>query len=144
MISAYAPQLSALELEQFQKTHLWWLVLYRYLWVLESRQGLIGTICLQDTSMHIYVSLVTVLPGLQRGGFGRMLMEFAEAEARRHGFGRLSLTTPEKFVNAVAFYQHLGFVEVGRGEMDGHNVIDFLKRLDATPLRPASASARHP
>lgn len=88
--------------------------------------------------MHVFVSLVTVLPSLQRGGLGRMLMEFAESKARRGGFGRLYLTAPEKFVNAIGFYRHLGFVEVGRGEMDGHAVVDMLKRLDSTPLRPAS------
>ncbi len=137
--AAYAPQLEMHERQRLQKLHLWWLILYRYLWVLESRQGLIGTICLQDTSMHIYVSLVSVLPGLQRSGFGRVLMEFAETQARQRGFGRLSLTTPEKFVNAIAFYLHLGFVEIGRGEMNGHAVVDLLKRLDAIPPRPASA-----
>ena len=130
--ATYMPQLEQLGLQRhLQRINFWWLILNSRLWVLEDGRELVAVIGLQNMSIQVFVFLVAVLPGMQRRGFGRALIEFAEAESRRRGFYRIFLSVPEEFINAVEFYQHLGFVEAGRRVQDGHTFIDMLKRWDA-------------
>lgn len=112
------------------------LMINRQIWVLEDRGKLIGTIGIQDGSINLYLGLVTVHPEAQGRGFGRILVEFAEAQARSRGLVRLTLDTHEHFADAIEFYRHLGFVEVGRQPAKDYVAVRMLKRLDLTAPRP--------
>ncbi|MCP9237475.1 GNAT family N-acetyltransferase [Lewinella sp. JB7] len=60
---------------------------------------------------------IYLLPGTQGRGFGRALIEWVERIARREGQQRLRLDV--NYQNpAVSFYEHLGFVKVGRHDTD--------------------------
>jgi hypothetical protein len=62
-------------------------------------------------------------------GFGRRLIAFAEAEARRLGYRELRLYTHEKMTENIALYTRLGFVETGRGHDAGYDRVFMTKRL---------------
>lgn len=57
---------------------------------------------------------VRVHPAVRRRGVGRALMDALAVEARRLGFGALHLDTATNQPEAVAFYEALGYTEVGR------------------------------
>jgi GNAT superfamily N-acetyltransferase len=140
---AYSCQEQALGLApSARRISFWWHILNRRLWLLENGQELVGLIGLLDGSVQLFIFLVTILPSAQRRGLGRMLVEFAEIEARRHGLTRLQLDTPEGFVNAIEFYRHLGFVDIGRQDRDGYVSVVMMKRLEAKALPLAAASVR--
>jgi ribosomal protein S18 acetylase RimI-like enzyme len=135
--TAYFRQAEALGIERsLRHIRFWWHILNRRLWVIERRQELLGMIGLLDGSIQLFIFLVTILPNAQHRGFGRILVEFAENEARRRGLTRLQLDTPEGFVNAIEFYRHLGFVDIGRQDRGGYVSVVMMKRLDATAPRP--------
>lgn len=52
---------------------------------------------------------IYVLPEIQGRGIGRKLLEFIEAEARKHGAAKLTLNV-NRNNKAKTFYEHLGFV----------------------------------
>jgi ribosomal protein S18 acetylase RimI-like enzyme len=85
------------------------------------------------------VELVAVLPGCRGRGFGRALMAFAEADARRRRRGRMILMTPECMTDAVAFYRHLGFVEARRFKVTGHAFVQMVKTVARNASRDATA-----
>jgi GNAT superfamily N-acetyltransferase len=49
-----------------------------------------------------------VRPDLQRQGLGAAMMDFVEAEARRHGAGELALDTAEGALHLVDWYRRRG------------------------------------
>jgi ribosomal protein S18 acetylase RimI-like enzyme len=139
---AYSRQQQALGLAQdARQISFWWHILNRRLWLLENGKELVGLIGLLDGSIQLFIFFVTILPSAQRRGFGRMLVEFAENKARRRGLTRLQLDTPEGFVNAIEFYRHLGFVDIGRQNRGCYVSVVMMKRLDAKVLPHAAASA---
>lgn len=88
-------------------------------------------VCLEDADGAVAGTLqLTVIPGLSRTGqwraqlegvriradlrgtgAGRLLLEWAIAEARRRGCGLVQLTTDRTRVDAHRFYARLGFVD---------------------------------
>ena len=129
--TAYSRQVEALGLAPtHRKICFWWHILTRKLWLLENGQELVGLIGLLDGSIQLFIFLVTILPSAQHRGLGRMLIEFAESKARHRGFRRLQLDTPEGFINAIEFYRHLGFIDIGRQDRDGYVSVVLIKRLD--------------
>lgn len=91
----------------------------------------VGLIVLADEPDHLHVENVAVRPDAQGRGLGRALMAFAEAEARRRGYGELRLYTHERMVENLPLYAALGFEETGRGVQDGYARVFFRKRLGA-------------
>jgi hypothetical protein len=73
-----------------------------------------------------------------------MLMDFAEAEARKRGLIGLRLHTPVVFTEAAAFYRRLGFEELARLTQGEHEFIFMMKRFGATAPRPAADAAPRP
>ena len=74
----------------------------------------------------------TILPCCRNGrgeGFGRALIEFAEAETRRRGFGEIHLYTHALMSENIALYRRLGFVETHRVSEKGYNRVYMTKRL---------------
>ena len=96
-----------------------------------GRAAAVGLIVLADEPDHLHVENVAVRPDAQGRGLGRALMAFAEAEARRRGYGEIRLYTHERMVENLALYPALGFEETGRGVQDGYARVFFRKRLPA-------------
>ena len=62
-------------------------------------------------------------------GFGRKLIDFAEAEARRLGFDEVRLYTHELMTENIARYIRLGFVMTDRRRDAGYDRVFMNKRV---------------
>ena len=102
--------------------------------VLEDADGTIAAIVVLVLQPdHLLLDNIAVRPDRQGQGFGRQLIAFAEAEARRLGFTELRLYTHEKMTENIALYKRLGFVETGRGHQAGYDRVFMTKRLATDP-----------
>jgi GNAT superfamily N-acetyltransferase len=99
------------------------------LWVLEAKGLLAATIRLDVHWKFVKLELVTVLPELQRCGYGRALIEFAQSETRNQRRSSMQLITHERMIDAIGFYLHMGFVEVQRFQLQGHPFIRMRKTV---------------
>ncbi len=97
-------------------------------WVLEDN-GIAGVIVLLPEDAHLLLDNVAVDPARHGSGLGRILMEFAQNEARRRGYDELRLYTHAKMTENVAMYPRLGWQETGRGEQAGYDRVFFRKRV---------------
>jgi len=103
-------------------------------WVLEDGGAVAGVIILLAEDDHLLLDNVAVDPAHAGRGLGRVLMEFAEAEARRRGYDEIRLYTHEKMTENITLYRHLGWQETGRGEQAGYSRVFFRKQV-----RPGAA-----
>ena len=98
--------------------------------VLEDADGTIAAIVvLVPHPGHLLLDNIAVRPDRQGQGFGRQLIAFAEAEARRLGFTQLRLYTHEKMTENIALYKRLGFVGTGRGHQAGYDRVFMTKQF---------------
>jgi GNAT superfamily N-acetyltransferase len=98
--------------------------------VLEDADGTVAAVLvLLPKPDHLLLDNIAVRPDRQGQGLGRLLITFAEDEARRLGFAELRLYTHEKMVENIALYTRLGFVETGRGQEAGYDRVFMTKRL---------------
>ena len=98
-------------------------------WVLEAEKKVTGVIILLAEDDHMLLDNVAVDPAQHGRGLGRVLMEFAEREARRRGYDEVRLYTHAKMTENVAMYARLGWQETGRGEQAGYDRVFFRKPL---------------
>jgi ribosomal protein S18 acetylase RimI-like enzyme len=149
--STYAPMIAQLGIPDWPlRSNIPQLIHSGTLWVLES-EGLIAAMIRLDVYWkYLWLELVTVLPQCQRCGFGRALVEFAQAETCNQGRSSMQLMTHERMRDAIDFYLHMGFVEVQRRQLQGHAFIQMGKaRFAAVPMSDATPgiavlfSARH-
>ena len=101
-------------------------------WVLEDDGGVAGVIVLLPESDHLLLDNVAVDPARHGRGLGRVLMDFAEQEARRRGYEELRLYTHAKMSENIAMYPRLGWQETGRGEQAGYDRVFYRKRITGT------------
>ena len=99
------------------------------IWVLEADGALVGIIELEPRPDHLWIENVAVSPRWQGRGFGRLLLEHAEAEARNHGLDELGLLTNERYVDNIAMYTRYGYRETDRVPFQGTDLVYFRKRL---------------
>ena len=85
--------------------------------------------CSRQTPAGFLLDNIAVLPDCQGKGFGRALIEFAEAEARRRGFGEIHLYTHALMTENIALYRRIGFVETHRVSEKGYDRVYMTKRL---------------
>lgn len=78
---------------------------------------------------HYFIENVAVRPDLHGTGRGRLLLTFAEEEARRQGFDRIELYTNAVMTENIDYYPRLGYEEIGRNEEDGFQRAFFRKGL---------------
>jgi len=98
-------------------------------WI-EERDGTpVGALVLEDTADGLLLDNIAVSAAMRGKGLGKGLMDFAEAEARRRGHGRIWLYTNEKMVENIALYSRLGYAETHRSEQAGHRRVFLEKRL---------------
>ena len=99
-------------------------------WIVDGEAGIAAVLELIPEEDHLLIENIAVDPARQGGGLGRRLMAFAEAEARRQGFGELRLYTNEKFVENIAFYEWLGYAVTGR-EPFKESAVVFMRKAVA-------------
>ena len=90
---------------------------------------LVGALVLIDQPDHLLLDNVAVDPAQQGRGFGRRLVDFAEAEARRRGYAEIRLYTNEVMHENVGLYERLGYAVTGRGEQAGYQRVFMAKTI---------------
>lgn len=104
--------------------------------VAESGGGIIGVLVLAVTQEGFLLENVAVDPSHHGKGLGRVLIEFAEAEARREGFASIYLYTHKKMTENQALYAKIGYVEFDRRTENGLTRVYMRKSLNGhLPLR---------
>ncbi|MCC6467859.1 MAG: GNAT family N-acetyltransferase [Alphaproteobacteria bacterium] len=98
-------------------------------WVLEADGRIAGVVVLLPEDDHVLLDNVAVDPAFAGHGFGRALIDFAEAETRRRGFGEVRLYTHEKMTENIAMYPRMGYEETHRGEQAGYSRVFMRKKL---------------
>ena len=78
-------------------------------WVVRDAGAVAGLLVLIDKPDMLLLDNVAVHPGWQGRGIGKALMQFAEAEAKRRGYGAIQLYTHELMVENIALYQRIGY-----------------------------------
>lgn len=93
--------------------------------------GIVGaiTLAIDDTGGAVKISNVVVGPAAQGRGYGRTLMDFAEAVAREKGIDSLELYTNAKMHENISLYPKFGYIETGRRSEDGYDRVFFRKQL---------------
>jgi ribosomal protein S18 acetylase RimI-like enzyme len=103
-------------------------------WVLEDAGGIAGILVLEETPEGFLLDNIAVAPEGQGKGYGRALIEFAEAEARRRGFVEIRLYTHELMTENIALYTRIGFVETHRISEKGYDRVYMTKQLNNSGL----------
>jgi GNAT superfamily N-acetyltransferase len=101
----------------------------RQTWVLDDDGRIAGILVLEQGSSGLLLDNIAVMPDSQGKGFGSALIGFAEAEARRLGFGEIHLYTHALMTENIALYRRIGFVETHRGSEKGYDRVYMTKRL---------------
>jgi ribosomal protein S18 acetylase RimI-like enzyme len=80
-------------------------------WVLVVDREIVGLVVLVPEADSLLLENIAVAPEKQRLGFGRRLIEFAEARARQCGYRKIHLYTHELMHENLAWYARLGYQE---------------------------------
>ncbi len=91
--------------------------------------AILGVLVLATTDEGFCLDNVAVRPSHWGEGIGRMLLQLAEAEARRQGFASIYLYTNEQMTEDRALYQRIGYVEYDHRMVDGYARVFFRKAL---------------
>ena len=97
--------------------------------VAEQDAAIAGVIVLRITEEGFLIDNVAVHPAHRGRGLGRALLDLAEAEARRAGFGSVYLYTHEKMTENLALYSKIGYAEYDRRRLDGFSLVYMRKHL---------------
>ena len=95
---------------------------------LDSR--VVGSIVLKVTDEGFYVDNVAVRPSVKGHGVGRILLQLAEAEARRRGYASIYLATHELMTENRTLYTKVGYKEYDRRVVNGFPRVFFRKSLE--------------
>lgn len=93
--------------------------------------GIVGLIVLIVMPDHLFVDNVAVDPARQGAGIGRLLLDFAESQARHHGLSELRLYTNAAMTENIAYYPRRGYRIVDRRIEKGYDRVFFSKQLGA-------------
>lgn len=94
-----------------------------------SPAGIVGFIVLLPGNDALLLDNLAVDPAMQRRGYGKMLLAFAEETARKTGFLRISLYTNEVMTENLKLYPRLGYTQTRRAVEKGYNRVFFSKTL---------------
>jgi ribosomal protein S18 acetylase RimI-like enzyme len=98
-------------------------------WVLQDADGIAGALVLQDGPDRFLLDNIAVPPDRQGRGFGRQLLDFSEAEAKRRGWDTITLYTNALMAENIALYAARGYVELERRTEKGFDRVYMEKRL---------------
>lgn len=96
-------------------------------WVLTQDGATVGVLVLLDRSDHLLLGNVAVDPEHQRKGYGKILLAFAEREARERGYDQIRLYTNALMTGNIALYRSLGYRETHREGEDGFRRVFMAK-----------------
>ena len=102
-------------------------------WVLEAADRVVGILVLEACDNSLLLDNIAVLPDAQGSGCGRVLMTFAEAEARRRGYTEIRLYTHALMTENQALYARLGYVETARITENGFDRVYMTKQISPPP-----------
>lgn len=105
------------------------LIRQQQVWLLEDARRICAVLVLCPEPQAMLLSNVAVDAASQGRGFGRQLMDFAEARARDAGFSLIRLYTNAAMAGNVALYQRLGYRETHRAVEHGFNRVFMEKTL---------------
>ncbi|WP_223162301.1 GNAT family N-acetyltransferase [Salinicola halimionae] len=100
-----------------------------YINLLQDHDEIVGLMVLIPKPDTLLLDNVAVSPAAQGRGYGRMLMQAAEARAREHGFDDITLYTQELMHENLAIYRRYGYVETHRAEEFGLKRVYLRKSL---------------
>jgi GNAT superfamily N-acetyltransferase len=98
-------------------------------WVIEDAKTIVGILVLLPKPDHLLLDNIAVSPSHQGRGFGRRLLEFAEAEALRQGYQEIRLYTHETMIENQRLYAAIGYKETGHGTETGYERVFMRKQL---------------
>ncbi|MDQ2804696.1 MAG: GNAT family N-acetyltransferase [Pseudomonadota bacterium] len=99
-------------------------------WVLQDGEALIGVLVLENAEGGaLLLDNIAVIRSAQGKGHGRLLVAFAEAEARRRGHAEVRLYTNVLMTENLALYSRRGFRETGRISEKGYERVYMAKKL---------------
>ena len=81
------------------------------------------------TNGELFIDNIAIAPAFQGGGIGRTVFALLEEQARRADVPQLRLYTNEKMLEALAFYEHLGFTITERRIEDGFHRVYLVKAV---------------
>lgn len=87
-------------------------------WVLEIEQQIAGVLVLQNEESTLLIYSVAIHPDQQKRGYGRLLLAWAEQEAKKAGYETVQLYTNAKMAENIALYTRLGYQQTGREPVD--------------------------
>ncbi len=103
-------------------------------WVAVDPAGLvIGALTLRDGNDHLLIWSIAVDPAQQGRGIGRLLLDWAETQARARNHAELRLYTNERMTENQAIYERLGYIRTRREERADRVLIHMAKRLPPGP-----------
>ncbi len=98
-------------------------------WVAERHDETAGVLVQYETNEGFYIETVAVHPRYRGTGVGRALLQFAESEAVRLGFGSIYLCTNSKMTENQVLYPKIGYVEYDRRTEAGYDRVFYRKTL---------------
>jgi ribosomal protein S18 acetylase RimI-like enzyme len=97
--------------------------------VLTEDGAVAGVAVLRPNPDHLFIEILAVAPPHERKGYGKRLLVFAEAEARRRGYDETRLHMHLTMSRSIALYRRLGYTEHARTKEDGYHRVYLRKRL---------------
>ena len=97
--------------------------------VAEAQGQILGVAVFKVTAEGFYLDNIAVRPSAKGTGIGRTLLELAESEARKHGYGSIYLATHELMHENRALYSRVGYVEYDHRVVNGYPRVFFRKQL---------------
>jgi N-acetylglutamate synthase-like GNAT family acetyltransferase len=82
--------------------------------VVEHAGDIVAVLALTASAEGFLLDNIAVTPAHQGRGLGRVLLEYAESEARRQGFDSIYLYAQEIMTENLALYRRIGYVEYAR------------------------------
>ena len=100
-------------------------------WVLAAGDSIVGVLVLEEGPDGLLLDNIAVAPREQGKGHGRVLLDFAEAEAARRGWREIRLYTHAMMTENISLYLRTGYVETGRVREKGFDRVYMSKQLQA-------------
>lgn len=101
------------------------------IWAIDGRDGCVALIELKPEPDHLLIVNVAVDPSHQGHGLGRRLLDFAEAEAQRRGFGELRLYTNVMMSENRVLYAARGYRETRQEQKGDLHIVHMTKPVAA-------------
>jgi len=98
-------------------------------WVLIADAILAGVLVLEEQPDCFMLENIAVAPDRKGMGYGRILLDFAEAEAYRAGWNAITLYTNVLMTDNIAIYTRRGYVERERVAEAGFSRVYMVKPL---------------